>query len=218
MRKVLLSVFVCGLLAALTPSLQADTFGQAFTGAATGSTLGNGPYTLGWSFNVTSTITVTDLAVFQNNGVGLLESHPVGIWNSTGGLVVSATVTAADPCVLDQLGAQQWCEVGVSTKLTPGTYTIGAVYNNLLDPLIFPGTLAGEGISNVNGANVTLIQNQFIAGGTLTDPTNTTGDTMSYFGPNFTYSTTVVPEPGTLIMLGTGLVGLAGALRRKISL
>jgi hypothetical protein len=56
MRKILLVVFVCGLVAAFTPSLYAGpTFGQAFTGAAAGSQLGNGPFTLGWSFNAAGT-------------------------------------------------------------------------------------------------------------------------------------------------------------------
>jgi hypothetical protein len=218
LRKILLVVFVCGLMASFTPSLQAEPFGQAFTGAATGSTLGNGPYTLGWSFDVTNPITVTGLAVFHDNGVGLLENHDVGIWNAAGMLIVSATVIPADPCLADQLGFQEWCVVGVRASLAPGTYTIGATWNNLLDPLIFPGTLAGEGIANVNGAGVMLLQDEFIAGGVLTDPTNTTGDTMSYFGPNFTYSTSTVPEPGTLIMLGSGALGLASVLRRKINL
>jgi len=218
LRKILLVVFMCGVMAAFAPSLQADNFGQAFTGAATGATLGDGPFTLGWSFTVTNPITVTNLAVYHDNGVGLLESHDVGIWNATGGLVVSATVIPADPCVADQGGFQQWCIVSVSAKLAPGTYTIGAVWNNLLDPMIFPGTLSGEGIANVNGPSIVLLQNEFVFGGTLTDPTNTTGDTMSYFGPNFAYSTSAVPEPGTLIMLGTGVLGLAGVLRRKINL
>lgn len=219
MRKLLLVVFVCCLMAAFAPSLMADPFGQAFTGAATGSQLGNGPFTIGWSFDVTSAITVNSLAVYHNNGAALLENHDVGIWDAAGTLVVSATVVIGDPCVADQLGFQQWCIVGVApTKLAPGTYTIGATWNNLLDPLIFPGTLAGEGLANVNGPSVVLVQNEFVAGGALTEPVNTTGDTMSYFGPNFSYSSSTVPEPGTLVMLGTGILGLAGVVRRKINL
>ena len=40
LRKILLVVFVCGLVAAFAPSLQAAPFGQAFTGAALGSQAG----------------------------------------------------------------------------------------------------------------------------------------------------------------------------------
>ena len=199
-------------MAAFTPSLQADTFGQAFNAAYVGQTLANGPFTLGWSFNVTSTITVDELAVYHVNGAALLESHAVGIWDAAGNLLVSATVPAGS-CdnELDQLGFQEWCSVAAGpTVLTAGhTYTIGATWLTGADPLIFPGQ-----VGNVNGPNVVLLQNAYIAGGVLTDPINTTGDLNSYFGPNFE----AVPEPGTLIMLGTGVLGLAGAVRRKINL
>lgn len=64
-------------------------------------------------------------------------------------------------------------------------YTIGAVWSNLLDRTIFPGMLAGEGIANLNSPGVSFLQDQFIFGGVLTDPTFTEGDTMTFFGPNF---------------------------------
>jgi hypothetical protein len=218
MRKILLVVFVCGLMAAFGPTLQAVplAFGQFFNGAATGVQLGNGPFTLGWSFDLTAPTTITDLAVFHDNGVGLLENHTVGIWDAAGVLHVTGTVIPADPCVLDQGGLQEWCTVAVRPITLPvGTYTIGATWNNLLDPFILPGTLAGHGIANFNGPNVVLLQNQYIFGAGLNDPTNSTGDNMSYFGPNFVSG--VIPEPGTLVLLGSGLLGAVGVIRRKLS-
>jgi hypothetical protein len=35
---------------------------------------------------------------------------------------------------------------------------------------------------------------------------------------NITYGGTTTPEPGTLVMLGSGIIGIAGVLRRKINL
>ncbi len=215
MRKILLVVFVCGLMAAFVPTLKADAFGQFFTKAATGSQLGNGPFTLGWSFKLTAPVEVIGLSVFQNNGVALLENHTVGIWNAGGMMEVTGTVRPTDPCAVDQGNFQNWCTVIVRPVILPaGTYTIGATWNNLLDPMIFPGDLAGQGIANKNGPNVVLIQNEYIAGAGLNFPTNTTGAADSYFGPNFYIS----PEPGTLVLLGSGLLGAVGVMRRKFNL
>src|SRR5690242_3019532 len=96
MKKALMVVFVCGLLAAFTPSLyaQGDVFAQFFNGAAVGSQLSNGPFTLGWSFQVTNPngIFVTDLAVFSQGGAALLEDHQVGIWDAAGNLLDAGVV------------------------------------------------------------------------------------------------------------------------------
>jgi hypothetical protein len=68
------------------------------------------------------------------------------------------------------------------------------------------GTLTGGG--TVDGATVQLTINTgkgFFNGSTLIS----SGDT------NISSSSSTIPEPGTLGLLGTGLVGLAGALRKK---
>jgi len=48
--------------------------------------------TVGWEFSTTGDLSVTSLGYFDANFNGLQTSHEVGIWNSSGLLLVSATV------------------------------------------------------------------------------------------------------------------------------
>jgi len=89
----------------------------------------------------------------------------------------------------------------------PVTWTLVTLANGTHNYTL-TGSLTGTWITGatVNGATVQLTINTgrgFFNGTT----TISSGDTN--------ISTTAVPEPGTLGLLGTGLVGLAGALHRK---
>src|SRR4051794_36811693 len=57
----------------------------------------------GWVFSTDHTITVTSLGWWDSSDDGLGASHQVGIWNTTGILLVSATVASGtiDPLISD---------------------------------------------------------------------------------------------------------------------
>ena len=75
-----------------------------------------------------------------------------------------------------------------------------AAINGTLDPAL----VAWLGLGNTNFASGWVAQMDFtVVGGTYTI---TFGDAALY-----------VPEPGTLLLFGTGLAGIAGVLRRKIA-
>jgi hypothetical protein len=104
----------------------------------------------------------------------------------------------------------------VGDHLGPGTYEIGALWLDGADNNTFPGDVAT--VNTVPA--LTFIQDGYVSGGTLADPINRSGSNEAYFGPNFLVSNTrtMTPEPGTLVLLGSGLLGAVGVIRRKFNL
>ena len=71
---------------------------------ATGGTGANQDQSVGWQFNVLSSVTVTDLEWFDPHGVGgagLSTAHTVGIWSPTGALLTSIVIPAGVAAPLD---------------------------------------------------------------------------------------------------------------------
>ena len=65
--------------------------------------------------------------------------------------------------------------------------------------------LTGTGMLHMDGFEDTL--------GTFVFSANQAGGTFSYSGSN---EAGIVPEPGSMLLLGSGLIGLAGAVRRRM--
>ena len=157
-------------------------------------------FSLGFQFTTTSAINVTALGYYDDLLNGLTQSHDVGIYNSSGTLLVSTTVVNSDPLT-------SWFRMHsiAPTLLAAGqTYYIMGVTgaeNYTFDPTGFavdPSiTFVADVFNNVPSA-------------VLAFPNDTAGVT-GWFGPNF--ATSAVPVPPTVLLLGSGLLGLVG-LRR----
>jgi len=202
MRK-LKSFAVLLLFAAVTQQVaQAGTPALSFTG---GGLLGPLAGTYGWTFTVNTPVVVDNLGYFDFGGNGLSVAHDVGIWNTSGTLLDSATVPAGTAGSL-QDGFRYTS--APSVLLPIGTYTIGG-----FDPESADGITVGATITT--DPAITYGASRSIAGAALTFPTaDVHGNANSYFGPNFTFVT--VPEPATsaLLLLG-GITAYAVARRRR---
>ena len=192
---------------ALGSTLSAATIAINFNDT-TGETLGNPPWSLGWSFVTNQAIEVTDLGVFDDSQDGLAESHDVGLWDSNGVLLASATVGSGTSASL----VDKFRMVSIpGVQLSAGqTYYIGGVWASGADNLLFPNYASGFTVA----PQIAFRQSQYAGGGALTWPVESVGGN-GYFGPNFQFGGVGnVPEPSTLILLGGSLLALA-ALRRR---
>ena len=175
-----------------------------------GSGLQNGSpvnVTAGWGFTLTTPMTVTDLGYFAGNS-GLVDPHPVGIWNSLGNLLTTGTVPSGTAGSL--VSGFRFLPI-TPLILGVGAYTIGGFDPGASpDPFLF----SVQSITPIAGLSFgpgTLFTNA----DSLTRPATPVPEFSNkngFFGPNFLVgASTAIPEPGGLGTTLLGLVTVIGA-------
>ena len=205
MRFFKLSVFVALLVVALGSFAFAGTLGVDFT--SVGSQNSGSVWSLGYQFVANTNATVTGLGTFDYAQDGFAQDQQVGLWDSSGTLLASVYVSNGDPLQ----GFWRFHNIAGVTLVAGDTYYVASQ--------------GGEGYTFSTGGftvapEITFVQDAFHYNANsnnnpLAFP-DQTDHLQGFFGGNIEFGTT--PEPGTLMLLGTGLLGAVGAIRRKINL
>ena len=169
----------------------------------------NGNWTFGEVFVPQTNMSVGYLGYYAPAGLGhFLSNHPVGLFDVSGNLLASTTVDnsstdtttsghfAFNPISPVALLAGQTCVIEGVSNLDPYTWN---------DPgftVYAPITLLGNNWLPNNGLN-------FNGTSVINDVSD------GYWGPNFAVAT-ATPEPGTLALFGSSVLGLGGLLRRRL--
>jgi hypothetical protein len=212
MRKIQIAVMAAAFVGAM--SAKADLVYVSAASATYGVDLYWAHGTMGSQFTVSSSVTVFQAGIWDYLGDGLVDSHAVGVWDSAGNLLDTATVQAGtvDPL----MDGFRWASLATPLTLNPGqTYHLGAYYPGYIgtDPIAPNSSDWLAAGSHTVDSPFTWITDAYGPGNGFEDPTQTY-ITQGFFGPNL-----AVPEPttviaGALLLLPFGASTLR-LLRRK---
>jgi hypothetical protein len=216
MIKRISGLFILAALMLPVAAKAADSEAWEFNSVTATSTIAN--YNIGVVFTPTQNIIVDELGYF-NSGEGY--SNGVGLYNSTGGLLTAANVAS-------YLGSTL---VGnfYYTAVTPVELFAGQTY-------VLDANTSGRNSDNTAGTDLYGIipaANVGIDGFVVNAPITILGDNLApsvglaytgttptsvnnFFGPDMGGYDAPVPEPTSFLLLGSGLAGLAGMIKRKM--
>jgi len=170
---------------------------------------GDGPWALGWEFQVTKNLQATHVGVYDDGANGLALSHSVGIFNLGGTLLGSANVLAGTGSPVE--GHFRYAVLAAPVNLNAGvTYIVAAA--NL-------GTIGGDDYikDNVNpitqAPGIQYLGPRWVSGSALVFPSSSGGEASfhnEYMGGSFK----VTPEPASGMLLLTAAV-IVGLSRRR---
>ncbi len=180
----------------------------SFTSPAVWPNADNEDYSLGWEFSVSGSVDVYALGYNYFN-TPLNNSHQVGIYDSGGNLLASATVDNSSTASNGYL----YTSLGSPLLLTSGNYFITGTTLGLNDGWIY------QADNLVTDPNITYLDSWYTPGngGMLGFPTTDTLGGRQYLDVNFTDAPSAVPEPSIGVLLGLSMCGLAILRRRKVS-
>ena len=173
-----------------------------------GAQSGGGFTNLGYSFVANVATNVVSLGIWDQDGDGLLNRHEVGLWAANGTLLASAFVGAGAAGILDS--GFRFTDIA-PVPLTAGqTYYVAATFNGPGDGDVFV-----DNVTSVLAApQITYDSPRLGFGSALSFPALVGSGTNGYWGGNVRLDATqAVPEPTTMVLLGSGLA--TAFLRRR---